>query len=241
MLIRGTLIALAMTTAFGAVLAFDARSAAATEPYRRGIDVSHWQAKPNWTEAKASGVEFVIAKASSNNAGRDPEYIRNRTRLRRLSIPFTAYHYARPDSGVGDAVIEADNFVDAAGLNGRNLLPVLDLESYGDLSPEQLIEWVATWMNRVEERLGVKAMIYTNAAFWVERMGDTRWFADNGYRLWIRHWYVETPDVPAENWGGHGWTIWQHGKAPVPGIRSTVDQNYFNGTSFAPLRIKNNR
>ncbi len=30
-------------------------------------------------------------------------------------------------------------------------------------------------------------------------------------------------------------------QAPMPGIRSTVDQNYLNGTVLAPLKIKNNR
>jgi GH25 family lysozyme M1 (1,4-beta-N-acetylmuramidase) len=46
--------------------------------------------------------------------------------------------------------------------------------------------------------------------------------------------------VPANDWGGHGWTLWQYGKAPVPGIRGKVDVNRYNGTLLAPLRIKNN-
>ena len=183
----------------------------------------------------------MIAKASNANAGRDPEYARNRTRLRKLGLAFTAYHYAKPDLAVGDAVAEANNFVDAAGLQGNQLLPVLDLESHGDLSPELLTEWVKGWLARVEERLGVKPMIYTSSVFWVDRMGDTTWFAENGYRLWIRHWGVDSPSVPADNWGGHGWTLWQYGKAPVPGIAGKVDTNRFNGTVLAPLRIKNNR
>ena len=35
-------------------------------------------------------------------------------------------------------------------------------------------------------------------------------------------------------------TLWQNGKAPVPGIRGKVDTNLFNGTDLEPLRIMNN-
>jgi len=41
------------------------------------------------------------------------------------------------------------------------------------------------------------------------------WLADAGYKtLWIAHWGVTSPTIPANNWGGHGWTFWQF---PLPG------------------------
>ncbi len=221
-----------------------ARPVVAAGPYLEGIDVSRWQGQPSWRDVKAAGIRYVIAKATQGTTTVDPEYARNRTRLRANKIPFSAYHFAGPDSTPGDAVAEADHFVNTARLDGSNLLPVLDLERHNDMTPEFLREWAAAWLARVEERLGVKPMIYTSPSFWVDRMGNTTWFADNGYRLWIAHWYVESPSVPAANWGGHGWTLWQYditAKGSVNGINARIDRDRYAGATLAPLRIKNNR
>jgi lysozyme len=233
--------ALLVAVAITSSPANSAQPATAAGSLLEGIDVSHWQAEPRWLAVKNAGIRFVIARASFANTGRDSEYPRNRTLLRKRGIPFTAYHHAKPDATVGDAIAEANNFVDAAGLNDNNLLPVLELKTHGDLSVEMFQEWAKTWLARVEERLGVKPMIYASAAFWVEWMGNTTWFADNGYRLWIRHWGVASPTLPANDWSGHGWTLWQYGKAAVLGITSKVDRDRFNGTQLAPIRIENNR
>jgi lysozyme len=214
----------------------------AAGPYIEGIDVSRWQGAPNWAQAKAAGVRFVIAKATQGTSWVDPQWARNRTRLRANSIPFSAYHFAEPETTPGDAVAEADHFVNTARLDRRNLLPVLDLERHNDMSAEQLRDWVAAWLARVEARLRIKPLIYTSPSFWVERMGNTTWFADNGYGLWIAHWNVETPTVPANNWGGRGWTLWQYAvKGGLPGFEGKVDRDRYEGDTLAPIRIRNNR
>ena len=230
-----------VAVAIAASLASAAQPALAGNAFLEGIDVSYWQRQPRWAAVKSAGVRFVIARATVNNSGQDAEYARNRTLMRKKGIPFSAYHHAQPDATIGDAIAEADHFVDVAGLNGKNLLPALDLKTHGDLSVEQLQEWVRTWLARVEERLGVKSMIYAPTPLWVDWMGNTTWFADNGYRFWARDWDVASPTVPGDDWGGHGWTFWQYGKAPVSGIRGKVDVNHFNGSDLAPIRIKNNR
>lgn len=237
--LRATLLILAVASA--STLAAGTQPAAAADAFIEGIDVSTWQRAPRWLEVKTAGVGFVIARATWSNAGIDKQYERNRTQLRNKGIPFTAYHHAGPDATIGDAIAEADHFVDVARLGGRNLLPALDLKTRGELDPAALQEWVRTWLERVEERLGVKPMIYAPTLLWVDWMGNTTWFADNGYRFWVRDWGVDSPTLPANDWGGQGWTLWQTGKGPVPGIRGNVDQNRFNGPSLAPIRIKNNR
>jgi GH25 family lysozyme M1 (1,4-beta-N-acetylmuramidase) len=97
-------------------------------------------------------------------------------------------------------------------------------------------------LNRVESRLGVRAMIYASPSFWRDHMGNARGFADAGHRLWIAHWDAAKPSVPASNWGGRGWTVWQHtDNGSVAGISGDVDRDRLNGTSLARLKIKNNR
>ena len=65
-------------------------------------------------------------------------------------------------------------------------------------------------------------------------MSNTDWFAQNGYRVWIANWTTASqPALPAGNWGGQGWTFWQHtSTGVVAGISGNVDLDRFNGTSL---------
>ncbi|MEA2676684.1 MAG: lysozyme [Chloroflexota bacterium] len=203
-----------------------------------GIDVSHWQGQIAWSDVAADGVHFAIAKATEGRVYQDTEYARNKERAAAFGIAFTAYHFANPDTTANDAVLEADNFVDTADLGPGNLRPVLDLEKNGGLGINKLRRWVTAWLARVESRVGVKPLIYTSPSFWHDKMGNSRWFADNGYGLWIAHWHVAAPRVPARNWGGQGWTIWQYDNCgSIEGIDGCVDRDRLNGTDLDALRI----
>lgn len=203
-----------------------------------GIDVSHWQGTIRWTDVAADGVGFAIAKATEGRIYQDDQYARNKEKAQGLGLPFTAYHFASPDTTANDAVLEADNFVDTAGLGPGNLRPVLDLEKSGGLGIRKLRKWVKAWLAEVEGRVGAKPIIYTSPSFWHDKMGNSRWFANNGYALWIAHWRVATPRVPASNWSGRGWTIWQYDNCgSVAGIDGCVDLDRLNGTDIDALRI----
>jgi hypothetical protein len=55
--------------------------------------------------------------------------------------------------------------------------------------------------------------------------------------MWVAHWATgPAPIVPAENWGGSGWTFWQYSSSgAVPGITGRVDLDRFNGLDLTPL------
>jgi GH25 family lysozyme M1 (1,4-beta-N-acetylmuramidase) len=199
-----------------------------------GIDVSHWQEQINWPMVAAAGKKFVIMKATEGTGFVDPMYATNHAGARAAGIATTAYHFASPDSTQGEAIAEANHFVDVAQLTDGDLIPALDLEVAGGLSTTGLRNWVAGWLAQVAARIGVKPMIYVSPNFWVNHMGDTRWFADAGYQiLWIAHWGVSSPTVPAQNWGGRGWTFWQYSNCgSVPGISGCVDLDRYNGTNL---------
>ena len=79
-------------------------------------------------------------------------------------------------------------------------------------------------------------MIYCSPTFWKNYLGDTAWFAQNGYDvLWVAHWTAaSSPTVPGGNWGGKSWTFWQYtSDGVVPGITGRVDMNRYNGTNFS--------
>ena len=212
---------------------------AGTDALYRGVDVSFWDASPDWSKVAASGVTFVIAKATEGLTYDDPTYPVNMAGAAANGLRFTAYEFMDPTGGTTKAVADANHFVDYAALGDRNLVPVLDVERTNGFSPSRLRIWMKAWLHRVYVRLGVKATIYTSPSFWATSVGDSRWFADHGYRLWIANWGVAAPTVPAKNWNGDGWTFWQWSDCGrVPGIKGSVDLDLYPGRHFHPVLIK---
>jgi GH25 family lysozyme M1 (1,4-beta-N-acetylmuramidase) len=215
-----------------------------TSGLTEGIDISHWQGTIDWTQVAASGKKFAFMKASEDIDYVDPTYSANRAAANANGLLIGAYHFAQPDLTPGDAAAEADHFLDTAQLASGDLLPVLDLEVAGPpgspLNQTQLQDWVRGYLGRIYERTGIRGVIYMSPAFWVKYAGDTTWFADNGYKvLWIAHWTTATaPTVPADAWGGNGWSFWQYtSDGSVVGISGRVDLDRFNGTDFTRVRI----
>jgi GH25 family lysozyme M1 (1,4-beta-N-acetylmuramidase) len=241
-----------MVLAFVSSLSSTPPARAATRPPRRphvapipppnalpGIDVSHHQNEIDWTQVAASGVRFAIAKATEGTGFIDPMFSTNRAGAMANGVVFGAYHFARPDLHPFDAIPEADHFVDTAQLAPGNIIPVLDLERAGDLTPAQLTDWILSWLGEVTARTGIRPMVYTSPNGWKDRTANTTAIADAGYTvLWIAHWNVAVPMLPANDWQGNGWTFWQYDNCgSVPGIQGCVDVDWFVTTDFAPVVI----
>lgn len=207
-----------------------------------GIDVSRFQNTIDWAQVRGAGVSFAFVQASrgsgadctvvSSSCGADPYFAANRTNAAANGIRVGAYHRAfATGSSIAaaraDAQAEATVFLTQVGaLNSGELIPVLDVESpFTGLNPKRLTTWVRTWLKRVEGALGRKPMIYTNATSW-GATGSTQEFAKARYPLWVAHWSVRKPSVPARNWAGKGWSVWQYtSSGSVAGISGRVDLN----------------
>jgi GH25 family lysozyme M1 (1,4-beta-N-acetylmuramidase) len=205
-----------------------------------GIDVSHWQGTIDWSKVRAAGKKFAFIKASEHTSFVDNKYQTNRSNAKAAGLKVGAYHFARPDLGTTDAYAEADHFIETADWKSGELRPVLDLEDTGGLSSSALQTWVKAFLQRIYDRTGVRAIIYVSPSFWSSKMGNSSWFAQNGYDiLWIAHWTTaSSPSVPADNWGGRGWTFWQYtSDGSVSGISGRVDLNRYKGTDLGPALI----
>ena len=100
---------------------------------------------------------------------------------------------------------------------------------FAGMTPVNLRLWTRTWLFRVRARLGQSPIIYTNVSSWTA-LGNPASFARNGYPLWVANWDVASPLVPAGNWAGRGWRIWQHSSSGrVNGIKGRVDLNWLQG------------
>jgi GH25 family lysozyme M1 (1,4-beta-N-acetylmuramidase) len=203
-----------------------------------GIDVSMWQGDVDWSAVASTQTRFVIMRATRGNTYDDPRYAEYLAGASANGLIVGAYHRAKVGVGAGDAEDEADRFLAVAQNAAGDALPALDIEEHNGLTVSQLTDWVRTWLARVYSRTGVRAMIYSSPHFWRTYLGDTTWFADHGYPLWIAHWGVPSPTVPAADWGGHGWTYWQWtSTGRVSGIGPNVDRDRFNGTRLLRGRI----
>ncbi len=207
-----------------------------------GIDVSRFQGAIDWERVGETRVRFAFAQASRgsgsdctvvhNRCGADEFYAANYRLAREAGIRVGAYHRAFADGDSRrearrDARAEAKPFIAQVGkLRRHDLLPALDVETpFGSLNERRLRVWVRTWLRRVRRKLGERAIVYTNLSSW-QATGDTTSFARAGHRLWIANFDVASPAVPAANWSGLGWSIWQYTcSGHVKGIDGRVDKD----------------
>jgi GH25 family lysozyme M1 (1,4-beta-N-acetylmuramidase) len=206
----------------------------------QGIDVSYHQGTIDWQRVASAGKTFAYIKSTEGTDYVDPSFYSYIGSARAVGLKVGVYHYAQPGSAPGGAAIQADHFIDVSGWTSGDLLPVLDIERTNGLSSSALQVWVAEFLDRIYVRTGVRAAIYTSPSFWRTNLSDNSMIAQNGYSvLWVAHWTTaSSPSMPALNWGGYGWTVWQYtDRGTVPGITGAVDLDRLNGTDFTRLLI----
>jgi len=218
-----------------------------------GIDVSRFQGAIAWPTVATAQIKFAFVQASRgsgsdcavkpNQCGADPFFAANRVGAESNGIRVGAYHRAFASGGTAaaaraDAIAEADVFLTAVGsLQTGELVPVLDVETpFSGMTARTLRTWIRVWVKKVNRRLGRKPMIYTNASSWAAT-GNTLEFAKAKYPLWVAEWGVSRPSVPARNWAGHGYSVWQYSSSgTVPGISGNVDQDRL-GKGLAKITV----
>lgn len=197
--------------------------------YPLGIDVSNNNGGIVWDKVVNAGVQFGIAKITEGVGFRDGYFQDNWAEMKRLGLVRGAYHFALP-SQTG-AVAEADYFVDAFAALGEYLEPgdfvALDLEdpaARGDLSG-----WTFDWLQRVEQRLGFKPLVYSSPAY-INEHGLANIPQIGEYGLWLARWGIPTPPPAPAPWSLVAIHQTHVGAAgSMPGVQGEIDMNRFNG------------
>ncbi|MCL1463241.1 GH25 family lysozyme [Argonema galeatum] len=201
-----------------------------------GIDVSMHNKIVDWQAVKKANISYAFAKATEGGDFVDQTFATNWLQMKQAGIIRGAYHFFRP---LKTGEQQADNFLKTLGnLELSDLSPVVDLEQFPEsvakqwktISFNQRIDRVQKFLHKVEQVTGRKPIIYTSNSFWQEFMNNSEVFT--AYRLWIAH-YTDKPQplVPANNWGGKGWTLWQYTETGVvAGVTGKFDINRFNGS-----------
>lgn len=203
--------------------------------FKPGIDVSSYQGDIDWATV-AKSQKFVFIKATESSHFVDRRFAANWKSARAAGILRGAYHFFRPQVAVADQVA---NFVSTVGrLQSDDLAPVLDLEVPADwknIEQSQRVKLALAWLEGVEEKLGVKPIVYLSPSFVRDVLGTANADALKGYTLWIANYTsANAPRVPAP-WTD--WTFWQYSETgKVPGINDgNVDLDWYNG-SMSSLR-----
>lgn len=145
-----------------------------------GGDVSNWQGRIDMAAYVSHGADFMIHKATEGVGFVDPYADVNIQNAIDAGLRVGAYHFARPESN--SATAEADFFVSTTlGYVSQHVLPVLDWEPSGAYAGD--VDWVLTWLRRVESAYGVKPWVYMNA--WTANHYDWSRVAAEDYGLWL--------------------------------------------------------
>jgi GH25 family lysozyme M1 (1,4-beta-N-acetylmuramidase) len=244
---RRALAILVAAVAATAAVAPAARAAAptprASSSVRLGIDVSSHQPHTNWALVAGDNIRFAMIKATESTNYTNPFYASDRASANAHGIVIGAYAYAQPSGSTPDKAYasgrkQAAYFLSVARPRAGDLLPVIDIEVTNGLGPNKLTAWLHGWISKVRGSIGMAPMIYVSPLFWEERLDNTAVFAQNDVSLWIANWRVSAPAVPAGNWGGRGYALWQWtNNARVSGVQGRVDADQSAHADLGAARI----
>jgi lysozyme len=204
----------------------------------RGVDVSVYRGNINWHKVKKqTDIVFGITKATQGIFLIDETFDTNWTGMRRVNLIRGAFHFFLPKSA---PIAQANHFLKVVGdiLHTTDLPPILDVEDYPlwvragwrTIPVHTRISRIRRWLERVEAETGRVPIIYTSQSSWQAITGDSQDFSR--YPLWVANYGVSSPRMPANNWAGRGWFMWQfteHGE--VTGINPPTDINWYHGST----------
>lgn len=186
-----------------------------------GIDVSQWQGGIDFRQVKESGIRLVYIKATQGTTEMDPEFERNYREADRENLLIGFYHYVMARS-VEEAKAEAAFFSEKIKGKRQHARPAMDFEEFGTLSSQDVRNISLHFLHELEERTGIRPVIYSDASNASTVFDDDRL---RKYPLWIAEYGVERPNMenPWKRWSG--WQYTDTGR--VDGISGDVDRDYF--------------
>lgn len=205
-----------------------------TEVIVQGIDLSHNNGPVNYNTLVSDGVSFAFCKASQGTGFIDPMFQTNYASLTNAGIMMGPYHFFEFENASAEA--QADNFLKCKVDFSRQgiLPPVADIEWQASNALNQYIidnqtacvQQIRDWLSIVAAATGRMPIIYTNANFWHDYLGDPSGFEQ--YPLWIAAYQKAQPVIPP---GWQQYAIWQFsGSGGISSVSGPVDRNKFNGT-----------
>ena len=205
------------------------RAAAQQNPYlccedtcahTHGIDMSHYQGEVFWeTVGEHTNMAYVYLKATEGSDRIDEKYERNIDLAHRYGLKVGSYHFFRPKTNLRQQI---KNFKAQCLPGEQDLIPMLDVETTGDLSTKAFCDSLMKFLDLMEEVYHQKPLVYTYRNFYNKHLQGKL----DDYPLMIAMYSDEQP-VLAD---GRDYSIWQYTcKGRIVGVRTDVDKSRFMG------------
>lgn len=190
------------------------------EPWREGIDVSHYQGFIDWDcVAQCKQISYVYLKATEGNKLVDKQYRRNISEARRVGLRVGSYHFYRPNVPWREQFRHLKEHVKG---REQDLLPIIDIERRGRVSEARFIRDLRAFLQQVEKHYGKKPVLYTYQNFYNRYLANC--FGD--YHWMIAKYQDESPVLT----DGTRYTMWQYTESgSLPGIEGPVDRSRLVG------------
>lgn len=192
-----------------------------------GTDVSRYQSRVDWEQARDSGISFVFIKATEGGDMLDPMFAEHWRGATAAGIPRSAYHFYYFCRTGRE---QAEWFIRNVPRDPTAMPHVLDME-WNHLSPtcrlrppaDEVQREMRVWLEMVERHYGKRPVIYTSIDFY----RDNRLHEFKGYDWWLR----SVAGHPNQRYDNEKFLFWQYtGTGIVPGITGDADINVFHGT-----------
>jgi len=180
----------------------------------RGIDVAKYQGAVDWNTVKASGINFVMMKATEGVDYIDPYFTTNASGAAAAGLNTGAYHYLR----AGDVQEQARQCIAALRPYHWTYPIAVDVED-ADLMPygKAGITTMVIQFCEAIKAAGYTPMIYSNPNWCTNYLDMSRL---SSYNLWLANYGVDYPSYSKP------FTMWQYSSSgSVPGIIGNVDMD----------------
>jgi GH25 family lysozyme M1 (1,4-beta-N-acetylmuramidase) len=202
----------------------------------RGVDLSHWNGDVDFVALKASGIEFVILKATEGISWLDDRFEEYWQGALDAGLLVMTYHFFRSNyNGKEQAEHHRDSiyqFLIQAGY----ATPIVwfDVETDDGATVEQRRKRLFAALTQATSD-GYVAGYYSSPYLWGKLIGSVSWA--NEFFGWVAHWTSTIKPTLPIGWTEETTPFWQNGIYPthgwveeVDGVSSSVDHNYFFGT-----------
>lgn len=192
------------------------------------LDISYWQDHRliNYDEL-CKHIAGVILRVTYG-IWEDTRFKIHYDEFAKRNIPIGGYAYL---IGNQTALAQANAFHKAVESRPLKIGSVADIEDQRPAT--KLTRAVADgWIANTDRLMKDLTKIYTGPYAWRAIMGYN-YTVHRHRKLWIANYQVNKPMMPlGGGWGTSDWWLWQHtDKGTLPGYRSSLDLNRYNGTT----------
>lgn len=143
----------------------------------RGVDVSHYQGDIDWEKMSDENIDFVYIKATEGSSHVDEKFYVNWENIEKTDLYYGAYHFFSFDSA---GKTQAQNYISTVGSLDGKLIPVVDVEYYGDkesrkkeLDREAITRELDVLLRALEEEYDTKPILYTTYSAYHDLIKDS--------------------------------------------------------------------